>query len=292
MAYRLAARLAGPGGGRDRRASRCCSPTSSSATSRAATPRGCSSRSACWRSSATSTAAAATRSCSASSPGCCGPEVWPLWALYGLWLRRRSSGAAGRRGGRSRSSAAPGVLTLVLWFAAGVPRLGLRCCAPPSARASPTRTRPRSPPRRSSRSSAARRRCSPCRSTSGRSSAVVLAVRRRRRAVRAGVVVDARGALDDADGRRGADDRGRLRRQPALRRAARRDGLHPRRRGLGRAGPRCCAGAAGARGGGRARRRGARRLGAVRGGRRARVSTRRWTGSRRRPTSTAPTSRR
>ena len=47
--------------------------------------------------------------------------------------------------------------------------------------------------------------------------------------------------LDGPDDRRRGDDPGRLRRQPALRRAARRDGLRPRRRGLGRSGARSSA---------------------------------------------------
>ena len=159
------------------------------------------------------------------------PEVWPLWGLYGLWLVAVEW--RGRPPWRTIALVGgTGLLTLRRLVRARVPGLGLDCCAPPSARSSPTRTPPRSPPRRSSRSSAARRRSCRSRSTSAPRSRVVLAVWRRGRTSRGGG--DARGALDGADGRRRADDRGRLRRQPALRRAARRDGLHPRRRGLGR----------------------------------------------------------
>ena len=67
----------------------------------------------------------------------------------------------------------------------------------------------------------------------------------------------ARGGGGAAHGRRGGDDAGRLRRQPALRRAARRARVRAGRRGLD--GPRPRAGAAAGAGGRRRGRRGARR---------------------------------
>ena len=235
MAYRLAARLAGPAAGVIAARWRSRSPTSSSATSPAATPRACSSRCACGRSSATSTAAAATRSCSASWPACCGPEVWPLWALYGLWYVAVEW--RGRPPWRTLALVGgSGLFTLVVWFVPEYLGSGSLLRAAERARQ----------PNPDSAAFAA----SPFLEVFRRSASVlsVPVLRRRggrrgagaRRAARAlrGRGRDARGALDGADDRRRADDRGRLRRQPALRRAARRDGLHPRRRGLGRALPR------------------------------------------------------
>ena len=176
------------------------------------------------------------------------PEVWPLWALYGLWYVAVEW--RGRPPWRTIALVGgSGLFTLVVWF---VPEyLGSGSLLRAAERA--LQPNPDSAAFAASPFLEVFRRSASVLSVpvyAARLVGVALARAAPARALRGGGG-DARGALDGADDRRRADDRGRLRRQPALRRAARRDGLHPRRRRLGRALP---AGAAP-----RLRRRGRRR---------------------------------
>ena len=141
MAYRLAVAARRPRRGRDRRRSRCCWPTTSSATSRAATPRACSSRCACGRSSATSTAAAPTPSCSASPPRCCAPRCGRSSASTGSGSRR---GASRRRRALVLGGFARHGVAVVRAGVLGLGRLAAR--RQPRAPAQPRLARLRRPP--------------------------------------------------------------------------------------------------------------------------------------------------
>ena len=225
--FRLARRLAGSVAGLDRRGRARCSPTSSSATSRAATPRGCSSAFCLWaierhldghRRQAFLLGVGA-------GPAAAGAVAVParLRALADVGrprhvaardrLRRRSPGCCGS----CRSTSARATSS-----------------APRRARASPNPDSRRV------------RRPFPFVETFRRSSSVLMLpmLRGRRDRARARLArprpaaAGARGDRARADGRRRGDDPGGLRRQPALRRAARRARLRPRRRRLGRAGAR------------------------------------------------------
>ena len=169
------------------------------------------------------------------------PEVWPLWALYGLWYVAVEW--RGRPPWRTIALVGgSGLFTLVVWFVPEYLGSGSLLRAAERAR----QPNPDSAAFAASPFLEVFRRSASVLSVPvylGAAVGVAMALlRRRERYARGGG--DARGALDGADDRRRADDRGRLRRQPALRRAAGRDGLHPRRRGLGRALP-AGAGAAG-----------------------------------------------
>ena len=158
------ARLAGPVGGRDRRR-RARARGRVRAQLRARQLRGAARRaSACWRSSATSTAAAATRSCSASLAGLLRPEVWPLWGSTACGSSP-APGAAGRRGGRSRSWAAPALVTLLVWFVPEYLGSGSLLRAAERARQPNPDSAAFAGVARSWRCSAARPRSCPCRST-------------------------------------------------------------------------------------------------------------------------------
>ena len=73
------------------------------------------------------------------------PEVWPFIALYGLYLIAADwhARARCRQDDRARDRRRPRPGRPVV--RARVPRLAATSCAPPRARASPTRTRRRSP---------------------------------------------------------------------------------------------------------------------------------------------------
>ena len=263
---RLAARR--PRGGRARRARARPRRTSSSATSRAATPRACSSRCACGRSSSTSTGAAAARSCSASRPGCCAPRCGRSWRCTASGCARRVARprpVARDRPRRRRRRADAGRVVRP-----GVLRLGLRAArrrARPPAQPRLGRVRRLPVPRglppllpRSSRFPV----------YLGAAMAVLFAWPRRREwrgmavltlaAISTALMVAV--ALMTEAGFAG---------QPPLRRAARRDGVHPGGRGLGRSRARRCADAGAPRAGDRAGRRGGRAVRAVRRRRRARA---------------------
>ena len=100
------------------------------------------------------------------------PEVWPFWGLYGLWLAWRS-----RR--RACSCAACFAAIPLAWFRPEYARLGRPRCAPRAAPASPTWTRPRTPPSRRSRCCAARWPAAARGHASGAVAAFVAALRRR-----------------------------------------------------------------------------------------------------------------
>ena len=151
------------------------------------------------------------------------PEVWPFFGLYGLWLawvepRRRVLVARRLRGHRR---------ALVRARVLGLGRLAAR--RQPRAPAQPGLAGVRRPPvLRGVRALVG----DPLRARPAR---------RARRARQAGAraalgrAARARRGRRRADDRGGADDRGRLRRQPALRRAARRARVRARGRRLGRA---------------------------------------------------------
>ena len=220
-----------PVGGRDRRRRRSCSPTSSSATSRAATPRACWSALVLWaverhldgrRSHAflLGFAAALLR-----------PEVWPFWGLYGLWLVYQAwDGAPPWR--EIALVFGSGALALVLWFLPEYLGSGDWLRAASRAR----------DPNPDSAAFAA----FPFAEVFRRSAAVLMVPVYVGAAIATAVALwRARHAADrarrdghDPDGRGRADDAGRLRRQPALHRAAGRAGLRARRCGMGGAGAR------------------------------------------------------
>ena len=149
------------------------------------------------------------------------PEVWPFIALYGLYLiaadwHRETSCRSRRRSLVIGGGLGPGHPLV----RAGVPRLRrLPARRRPRPQAQPGLA-PRSPRTRSSRSSTAARRCSRCRSTSAACS------RSSSRCTRSSATQDGLMLAMAAIGTVlmvavAGDDPGGLRRQPALRRAAR-----------------------------------------------------------------------
>ena len=165
------------------------------------------------------------------------PEVWPFIALYGLYLIAADWHRENQLPVKTTALVLGGGLGLGSSGSCPSTSAPATSCAPPPAPASRTRTRRRSPRTRSSRSSTARasvlsaRRstsaaCSPswrrcARSSSAARRACMLAM-----AAIGTVLMVAVAAMTQAG----------LRRQPALRRAARRARVRARRRRLGMAG--------------------------------------------------------